>query len=89
MMDEVGIDVGQKVLETMQAAYSAHMEFQPDDIGKFIAEGRLGRKASRGFYVYENGKTKTVKGSKVVDEAIYAMLPQGKRLQTPNHDELG
>ena len=89
LMDEVGIDVGQKVLETMQAAYSAHMEFPPDDIGKFIAEGRLGRKASRGFYVYENGKTKTVKGSKVVDEAIYAMLPQGKRLQTPNHDELG
>lgn len=89
LMDEVGIDVGQKVLETMKAAYSAHMDFPPDDIDKFVAEGRLGRKASRGFYVYEGGKSKTEKGRKIVDEAIYDHLPQGRNLLAPNHDELG
>ena len=89
LMDEVGIDVGQKVLETMKAAYSAHMDFPPDDIDKFVAEGRLGRKASRGFYVYEKGKSKTEKGRKIVDEAIYDHLPQGRNLLAPNHDELG
>jgi 3-hydroxyacyl-CoA dehydrogenase / enoyl-CoA hydratase / 3-hydroxybutyryl-CoA epimerase len=89
LMDEVGIDVGQKVLETMKHAYSGHMDFPPNDIDRFVTDGRLGRKASRGFYVYEKGRSKTVKGKKVVDDAIYDHLPKGRSLLAPNHDEIG
>ncbi len=89
LMDEVGIDVGQKVLETMKEAYSGHMEFPPDDIGRFVQEGRLGRKANKGFYLYEKGKSKTEKGEKVVDPAIYALLPRGKGHGKADKAELG
>jgi len=89
LMDEVGIDVGQKVLGTMKEHYSGHMEFPPDTIDGFIGEGRLGRKASKGFYVYEDGKSKTVRGHKVVDEAVYGYLPNGANTKAPNYDEMG
>ena len=89
LMDEVGIDVGQKVLATMKEYYSAHMEFPPDAIGGFIAEGRLGRKANKGFYVYEDGKSTTERGHKVVDETVYAHLPNGTNTKAANFDEMG
>ena len=89
LMDEVGIDVGQKVLATMKEYYSAHMEFPPDAIGDFIAEGRLGRKANKGFYVYEDGKSKTERGHKVVDEAVYRHMPNGTSTKAANLDEMG
>lgn len=89
LMDEVGIDVGQKVLATMKEHYSAHMEFPPDAIEGFITEGRLGRKASKGFFVYEDGVSKTVRGHKVVDKAIYEHLPNGANTKAPNLEEMG
>ena len=89
LMDEVGIDVGQKVLGVMEKHYSGHMEFPPDSIGAFIDEGRLGRKAGKGFYVYGDGESKTVRGHKVVDDAIYRHLPNGKATRPPNLDEMG
>jgi 3-hydroxyacyl-CoA dehydrogenase/enoyl-CoA hydratase/3-hydroxybutyryl-CoA epimerase len=36
-----------------------------------VKDGRLGRKAKKGFYTYGPGK-------KVVDETVYALTPQGK-----------
>ena len=89
LMDEVGIDVGQKVLGVMREHYSGHMDFPPDAVGEFVAEGRLGRKASKGFYEYDNGESKTVRGHKVVDEAVYAHLPNGTNTRAPNLDEMG
>ncbi len=89
LMDEVGIDVGQKVLATMQEHYSGHMDFPPDNINKFLDEGRLGRKADKGFFVYENGKSKVVKGHKIIDEGVYAHLPNGRNTRVANHDEMG
>jgi 3-hydroxyacyl-CoA dehydrogenase/enoyl-CoA hydratase/3-hydroxybutyryl-CoA epimerase len=35
---------------------------------KLLADGRLGRKAKKGFYTYDGGK-------KRVDESVYALLP--------------
>ncbi len=89
LMDEVGIDVGQKVLGVMREHYCGHMEFPPDSIDGFIEEGRLGRKAGKGFYVYEDGESKTVRGHKVVDEAIYRHLPNGSNTRNPNLEEMG
>ena len=76
LMDEVGIDVGAKVLKTMRAAYGERMQI-PDSgmTDAFLAEGRMGRKASKGFYVYEGGESKLSGGQKVVDPGATKHLP--------------
>ena len=76
LMDEVGIDVGAKVLGIMRQYYSERMEI-PDSAmtDAFLAEGRLGRKAGKGFYLYEKGESKTRRGRKLIDPAIRAHLP--------------
>ena len=65
LLDEVDIDVGAKILRVMQEYYGDRMEF-PDmtTMDNFIAEKRFGKKNSKGFFVYENGKSKLVKGKK-------------------------
>lgn len=77
LLDEVGIDVGAKIIRIMQQYYGDRMEF-PDmsTIDNFIAEKRFGKKNSKGFFVYENGKSKMVNGKKVVDESIKRHLPK-------------
>jgi 3-hydroxyacyl-CoA dehydrogenase/enoyl-CoA hydratase/3-hydroxybutyryl-CoA epimerase len=90
LMDEVGIDVGQKVLKIIKHYYGERMEFPPDHSDKFVQDGRLGRKANKGFFLYENGKSVTDKrGRKVVDEAVYAHLPSGKKTRPANLPEMG
>jgi len=71
LLDEVGIDVGAKVGKVMSAAFGERLH-APDALGKLVAEGRLGRKSGKGFFLYEKGK----KGG--VDPAIYDQLPGGR-----------
>lgn len=76
LMDEVGIDVGAKVLKTMKAHYGHRMVFPESDVvAQFIEEGRLGRKAEKGFFLYEKGKTKTKRGQKLIDPSVKRFLP--------------
>jgi 3-hydroxyacyl-CoA dehydrogenase/enoyl-CoA hydratase/3-hydroxybutyryl-CoA epimerase len=83
LMDEVGIDVGAKVIKTMKQSYAERMEFPESDlIDAFMAEGRLGKKANKGFYVYENGESKTTKGTKIVDPEVAARMSD----QSPSRD---
>lgn len=80
LMDEVGIDVGAKVIKIMKESYGERMEFPESDlVDVFMAEGRLGRKANKGFYVYEKGKSKLVKGQKVVDPKVLSLVPSGTK----------
>ena len=83
LLDEVGIDVGAKILRVMQQYYGDRMEF-PDmtTMDNFIAEKRFGKKNEKGFFVYENGKSKLVNGKKVVDESIKRHLPKVKARTT-------
>jgi 3-hydroxyacyl-CoA dehydrogenase/enoyl-CoA hydratase/3-hydroxybutyryl-CoA epimerase len=75
LMDEVGIDVGAKVIKIMKDSYGDRMEFPDSDlVDEFMAEGRLGRKANKGFYVYEKGESKMAKGRKIVDPEVAARL---------------
>ena len=67
LIDEVGIDVGIHVLETMAEAFSPRIAI-PKGFAELGDSGRLGRKNSKGFYLYENDK-KTVP-----DESIYKMF---------------
>lgn len=55
LIDEVGIDVGSKVGKILNQAFGERAIASP--IGDaMVASGRLGKKNSKGFYLYENGK---------------------------------
>ena len=71
LLDEVGIDVGAKVQKILHHALGARMD-PPPSMAKLVADGRLGRKNSKGFYQY-GGTSK----SKEVDGTVYALLPKG------------
>ena len=84
LMDEVGIDVGAKVIQIMKQSYGDRMEF-PDTsmVDEFLAEGRKGRKSGKGFYVYTKGESKTVKGRKIVDPAVTARMGVSPQSMSP------
>jgi 3-hydroxyacyl-CoA dehydrogenase/enoyl-CoA hydratase/3-hydroxybutyryl-CoA epimerase len=67
LLDEVGIDVAQHAGEVLQAAFGDRMA-PPPALAALVKQGRLGRKAGKGFFSYHNGK----KGG--VDPAIYPLL---------------
>jgi 3-hydroxyacyl-CoA dehydrogenase/enoyl-CoA hydratase/3-hydroxybutyryl-CoA epimerase len=69
LLDEVGIDVGSKVAHILHAAFGERMK-PPASMEVAIQDGRLGRKAKKGFYRYD------VKG-KEVDPTVYANVPGG------------
>jgi 3-hydroxyacyl-CoA dehydrogenase / enoyl-CoA hydratase / 3-hydroxybutyryl-CoA epimerase len=70
LLDEVGIDVAQKVGPIMEAAFGKRMA-APKALEKVVSEGRLGRKNQKGFYTYDGKK-------KEVDPSVYELLPHGK-----------
>jgi 3-hydroxyacyl-CoA dehydrogenase/enoyl-CoA hydratase/3-hydroxybutyryl-CoA epimerase len=89
LMDEVGIDVGLKVMKVMKHYYGDRMQFPPDLSQALVDEGRLGRKANKGFYQYENGKSVLDKGHKVIDAGVYKHLPHGSGKKASNPTEMG
>jgi 3-hydroxyacyl-CoA dehydrogenase/enoyl-CoA hydratase/3-hydroxybutyryl-CoA epimerase len=67
LLDEVGLDVAQKAAGVMHQAFGDRLK--PSDLVRTVtADGRLGRKNGKGFYIYENGK----KGEP--DPSIYPLL---------------
>lgn len=90
LMDEVGIDVGAKVIKIMKEHYSHRMEFPSVDvIPEFMAEKRLGRKSNKGFYLYEDGESKLTSGKKVIDPSVYRYLPKGMPTMPTNLENMG
>jgi 3-hydroxyacyl-CoA dehydrogenase/enoyl-CoA hydratase/3-hydroxybutyryl-CoA epimerase len=78
LLDEVGIDVAAKVGPIMERAFGERMK-APGSFGAFIDSGRHGRKAKKGFYLYdEKGRTKKDGGRKLVDPEAYDLLPTGR-----------
>ncbi len=80
LLDEVGIDVGEKVSHVLHDAFGERMT-PPATMAALVKEGRLGRKAKKGFYRYD------VKG-KPVDSSVYAALPGGATRVPFPEDEL-
>jgi len=80
LLDEVGIDVGEKVSHVLHDAFGERMT-PPSTMAALVKEGRLGRKARKGFYRYD------VKG-KPVDSTVYAAVPGGATRVPFPEDEL-
>ncbi|HUM09862.1 MAG TPA: fatty acid oxidation complex subunit alpha FadJ [Myxococcaceae bacterium] len=80
LLDEVGLDVGEKVSHVLHGAFGERMT-PPATMAALVTEGRLGRKAKKGFYRYD------VTG-KPVDSSVYAALPGGATRVPFPEDEL-
>ncbi len=83
LLDEVGIDVGAKVGKIMHDAFGDRLS-PPGSFDKILADGRMGRKNKKGFYVYGDEKQK---GQKVVDKSVYELLPNGHKRTPLNAQE--
>ncbi|MBA1146134.1 fatty acid oxidation complex subunit alpha FadJ [Ectothiorhodospiraceae bacterium WFHF3C12] len=68
LLDEVGIDISAHVAPILHEAFGERMK-PVSEAGKMIDDGRLGKKAGKGFYDY-SGKS----SGKDVDEAVYKLL---------------
>ncbi len=71
LLDEVGIDVGGKVGQTLLDAFGGRMS-PSDSLRRVVESGRTGRKGKLGFYRYD---TEGKKGE--VDVSVYELLPHG------------
>ncbi len=68
LLDEVGIDVGTKIIPFLQAQFGDRF-ISPDAFAKVLDDDRKGKKNSRGFYDY-SAQSK----GKNVDNEIYSLL---------------
>ncbi len=74
LIDEVGLDVGSKAGKIMHDAFGERFA-PPSSMQAVVAAGRLGRKAKKGFYLYDDeGK----KGD--VDQSVYSLLAPAARV---------
>ncbi|UCH62786.1 MAG: enoyl-CoA hydratase/isomerase family protein [Fidelibacterota bacterium] len=76
LLDEVGLDVADKVAEVMIAFFGERVEPTDHNL-RFMQDDRLGRKKGRGFYIYEGGK----RGKS--DKTIYQLLDNPQRRNIP------
>jgi 3-hydroxyacyl-CoA dehydrogenase/enoyl-CoA hydratase/3-hydroxybutyryl-CoA epimerase len=67
LLDEVGLDVAEKASGVLHAAFGDRAAAAPA-FATLVKDGRLGRKAGRGFYSYAGGRKRGV------DPAVYDLL---------------
>ncbi len=68
LLDEVGIDVGTKIIPILMAQFGDRFK-SAEAFDKVLSDDRKGKKNKRGFYAY-SGK----KPGKDVDESVYTLL---------------
>ena len=68
LLDEVGIDVGTKIIPILMDQFGDRFKSAPA-FEKVLGDDRKGKKNKRGFYLYEGKKP-----GKEVDESIYSLL---------------
>lgn len=70
LLDEVGIDVGSKIMPVLQQAYGERFA-PPAALNAVLQDDRKGRKNARGFYRYPTGRGWR---KKQVDDSVYRVL---------------
>ncbi|MCU4675333.1 fatty acid oxidation complex subunit alpha FadJ [Catenovulum sp. 2E275] len=75
LLDEVGIDVGTKIIPILIDAYGDRFK-PPAGLNTIIEDGRKGKKNRKGFYNYQkqNKWMQKIKPAPLVDESIYDLL---------------
>jgi 3-hydroxyacyl-CoA dehydrogenase/enoyl-CoA hydratase/3-hydroxybutyryl-CoA epimerase len=82
LIDEVGIDIGMHVLSTVEKSFPDRLTANPA-LTSVIESGRLGRKNSKGFYLYQGGKKSQP------DERIYELFHRNTGAKKPpSEDEI-
>ncbi|MBC7690136.1 MAG: enoyl-CoA hydratase/isomerase family protein [Methylotenera sp.] len=82
LIDEVGVDVGEKVAHILNDAFGPRMLTAPYN-SKILAAGRLGKKSGKGFYVYDaQGRNKELKSE------IYGILGVTPNLGKVSREEI-
>ncbi|MCA3901637.1 fatty acid oxidation complex subunit alpha FadJ [Vibrio vulnificus] len=66
LLDEVGVDIGAKIMPILVAELGARFK-GPDVFDVLLNDGRKGRKSGKGFYTYKGKK-------KEVDKSVYKLL---------------
>lgn len=69
LLDEVGIDIGAKISPILKSELGSRFN-TPDIFDVLINDNRLGKKSSKGFYLYPKTKSK----EKRVDQTVYQLL---------------
>jgi 3-hydroxyacyl-CoA dehydrogenase/enoyl-CoA hydratase/3-hydroxybutyryl-CoA epimerase len=67
LLDEVGLDVAQHASGVLRAAFGDRLA-PPPALDALVKDGRLGRKAGKGFFTYRGGKKQGA------DAAVYTLL---------------
>ena len=89
LLDEVGIDVGEKVGKILHNAFGARMA-PPPGVERLVEDQRLGKKNGRGFYDYGEKKRRLFKKSskrRPVDPSVYTVLGVEPKADPP-HGEI-
>ncbi|MEZ4365744.1 MAG: fatty acid oxidation complex subunit alpha FadJ [Kofleriaceae bacterium] len=73
LVDEVGLDVAAKAGAVVQRAFGDRLQ-APPGLERLIADGRFGRKASKGFYRYPPAGARRGDRTRGVDPAVYTVL---------------
>lgn len=66
LLDEVGVDIGAKIMPILVKELGERFQ-GPDVFDKLLNDGRKGRKSGKGFYTYKGKK-------KEVDKSVYKLL---------------
>jgi 3-hydroxyacyl-CoA dehydrogenase/enoyl-CoA hydratase/3-hydroxybutyryl-CoA epimerase len=89
LVDQVGIDVGYKVAHVLEEAFGERMKVAPILV-EAKEKGLLGKKAGKGFYVYDGDKrssnselqtggARRVSPEDALKRMIYVMINEGAR----------
>ncbi|CCN36065.1 Fatty acid oxidation complex subunit alpha (Includes: Enoyl-CoA hydratase/3-hydroxybutyryl-CoA epimerase; 3-hydroxyacyl-CoA dehydrogenase) [Vibrio nigripulchritudo SO65] len=78
LLDEVGVDVGAKIIPILVEELGARFK-APDVFDTLLNDGRKGRKSGKGFYTYKGKK-------KDVDKSVYKLLKLTPESKLPEKD---
>ncbi|MCB1876141.1 MAG: fatty acid oxidation complex subunit alpha FadJ [Chromatiales bacterium] len=83
LLDEVGLDVGAKVAESLRNTLGERFSLPPA-MGILVEDGRKGRKNGRGFYRYD---AKRPGGRRPVDPTVYTALGVRPQISAMSHEQ--